>query len=173
MHFRQARPDEFFRIRRFYHDLTDRMQNAAYAPGWIKDVYPSPAMLRQALQKGELYLATEKEALIAAMIVNDQCTDGYQQADWPSGAGPGEVLTIHALGVDPRRQGQGLGKQMIAFVMGLAKAKGAKALRVDVLDGNMPALRLYPSLGFLHAGSIELFYENTGLCRFILFELPL
>ena len=173
MYIRQGQTEEFFKIRRFYHDLTDRMQNAAYPPGWIKDVYPSPAMLRQALQKGELFLAPQGERAIAAMIVNDQCTDGYQQAAWPSQAPPQETLTIHALGVDPRLQGRGLGKQMTAYGIGLAKAKGAKALRLDVLAGNTPALRLYPSMGFIYVGKIQLFYQNTGRCDFLLFELPL
>ena len=50
-------------------------------------------------------------------------------------------------------------------------AAGRSAL--DVLEGNLPAKKLYESVGFQYIERMELFYEDTGLAGFWLYELEL
>ena len=38
-----------------------------------------------------------------------------------------------------------------------------KAVRLDVLKGNVPAEMLYTGLGFAFVDSIQMFYEDTRL----------
>ena len=45
------------------------------------------------------------------------------------------------------------------------------ALWVD--NGNLPAVRLYESEGFRFVSRVELFYEDTGLTDFLLYEYAL
>ena len=48
-----------------------------------------------------------------------------------------------------------------------------KAIKLDVLKGNVPAERLYESMGFRYVDTVRLFYEDTGLAEFRLYELEL
>ena len=54
--------------------------------------------------------------------------------------------------------------------MKIAEDMGLKALRLDVLEGNLPAERLYEKVGFQYAGSLNIFYEDTGWADFNLYE---
>ena len=42
-----------------------------------------------------------------------------------------------------------------------------------MLNGNLPAVRLYESEGFRFVSRVELFYEDTGLTDFLLYEYAL
>ena len=82
-------------------------------------------------------------------------------------------MVIHALGVHPRFGGKGLGARMVEAAIAIARESGIKAIRLDVLEGNEPARRIYLACGFESITSVQMFYENTGLANFELFELAL
>ena len=84
-----------------------------------------------------------------------------------------EFMVIHMLGVHSDFAGRGLAKEMVRFAIETAGAAGMKAIRLDVLKGNVPAERLYPAMGFSYVDTIKLFYEDTGRVDFELFELVL
>ena len=46
-------------------------------------------------------------------------------------------------------------------------------MRLVVLDGNPAAVRLYQKSGFSYAGDMQIFYEDTGLADFHLYEYVL
>ena len=48
-----------------------------------------------------------------------------------------------------------------------------KAVRLDVLKGNVPAERLYKDMGFRYVDTLQLFYEDTGRVDFDLYELDI
>lgn len=50
------------------------------------------------------------------------------------------------------------------------EADGQKAVRLDVLVGNIPAKRLYESCGFEYRDKVTLFYEDTGVTDFEIYE---
>lgn len=167
---RLAAPDEFTKVRDFYHCLIDDMPKMRYHPMWEKGIYPSDAQLRAALADGELYLYTDGDELLAAMRVNHLTTEGYDRVRWQVDASPAEVTVIHMLAVAYRAQGAGLAKQMVRFVLEKAAREGGRAVRLDVLFGNLPAFKLYEGLGFQKVGTVKLFYEDTGLTDFALYE---
>lgn len=173
MEIRQAQIEEFDEVRTFYHTLIDEMRDAEYQPGWEKEIYPSDAELREALEAGWLYTGREDGGIAAAMIVNHRGNDGYRQAQWPTPAGDGETAVIHVLGVMPRCSGRGLGGEMVRYAIGLARRQGKKVVRLDVLNGNLPAERLYTGAGFQYVQTVSMFYEDTGWTDFLLYEYPL
>ena len=64
-----------------------------------------------------------------------------------AGVGPAaESLSIYSVAVDPARQGQGLGRRLMAGL--LAVLPRDRALVVEVDSGNRPALALYAAFGF-------------------------
>lgn len=169
---RQAETQEYSLVRAFYYELIDRMQNAQYKPGWQKGVYPADEYLRESLDKGDLYIGLLGEEISAAMIINHQCNEGYQKAKWEVEAAADEVMMIHALGVMPVHARKGFGADMVNAAIKLARTEHQKAIRLDVLCGNLPAERLYTGMGFCYRETQSMFYEDTGWTDFLLFEYP-
>ena len=170
---RIASEDEFESVRGFYHKMTDWLETAKYGPGWKKDIYPSPEELKSALKNKELWVADENGEYIASMILNSSSNEEYSQVKWNVAVEGNEVLLIHALGVAPEYHRKGISRSMVEHAINLAKSSGKKAMRLDVLNGNLPAEKLYPKFGFLHIDTIEMFYEDTGLTTYKLYELVL
>ena len=166
----QATPEEYQKIRAFYHSLIDALEGLEYHPMWQKDIYPAPEDLQKAIGEGWLYYGIEKGRIAAAMVLNRNCNPEYSKADWQIDAGPEEILVIHMLGVHRDFTGSGFGKELVRYALGFAEKTGAKAVRLDVLKGNIPAEKLYEGIGFKHITTIPLFYEDTGWTDFKLYE---
>lgn len=169
----KAAPADFAAVWAFYSQLIDDMADAAFHPGWKKGVYPAEEFIRSSLERGELYLARLDGAMAGAMVINHACVSGYETIGWAAAAAPEEVSVIHALGVSPALQGKGVAGEMVQEAVRLAREAGQKAIRLDVLKGNLPAQKLYTAAGFRYMGAVKLFYEDTGLTDFLLYELVL
>ena len=173
MKIRNATEQEFTIVRSFYHLLTDAMAGATYSPGWKKGIYPSDEDLRDALREQTLFVGTEDEEIVAAMVMNHACVEDYAMANWQADASPEEVTVLHLLGIHPSHRGKGLAKELVTWAITDAKNRGQKAVRLDVLTGNLPAERLYPSLGFRWIGSFDMYYPDTGRTKYELYEYVL
>lgn len=170
MKIRPAMPHEYGAVVTFYDQLIDEMQSALYKPGWEKGIYPAYDFLEESIRRQELYILLLDGEIAAAMVLNRACTDGYERIPWQIEAAPEEIAVIHALGLRPAFQGKGLAKTMVAEAIELCRERGDRAIRLDVLSGNEPALRLYPAMGFQYLGTLQLYYEDTGLTDFLLYE---
>jgi ribosomal protein S18 acetylase RimI-like enzyme len=62
------------------------------------------------------------------------------------------VLEVNGLGVDPRLQGQGVGRRLVEAAKQEASRRGARKLTLRVLSPNAGARRLYESCGFVVEG---------------------
>ena len=173
MEIRRAGKEEFEAVRAFYYAVIDAMQTAPYRPGWQKDIYPEPEFLRVSVERGELFLGEESGETVAAMVLNHDCNEGYAKVAWPTKAAPGEVLLIHALCVYAPCAGRGLAKELVRYAIDEARRLGMKAMRLDVLKGNVPAERLYPACGFRYVDTVVMFYEDTGWTDYEMYELAL
>lgn len=157
----------------FYASLIDKIKPTQYYPKWEKGVYPADEYLENAVKSGQMYITLCGEKIIGAMVVNNKCADGYDGAKWNVEASENEVTVIHILCVLPEFSGKGVGARMVRYAIKLAQENAQKAIRLDVLEGNLPAERLYKSVGFKCVGSVRLFYECTGLATFYLYEYEL
>lgn len=166
-------PCDFHEVQSFYWTLIEQMQDVEFHPGWEKGVYPADAFLKESLAAGELYALRADGKIIAAMVLNHQCNDGYNGTKWNVEAAVDEITVIHALGVLPQVHGQGVAPQMVEAAIQIARAKQQKAIRLDVLGGNIPALKLYEKFGFQYHRTVQMFYEDTGWTNFLLYELVL
>ena len=169
----KAEVEEYTEVRLFYHSLIDAIQGAEYHPMWQKDIYPDPDDLCSAIEEGTLYIGRCGERIAGAMVVNQKYNDEYEQASWPSALKAGEFLVIHMLGVHRDFTGRGFAKQLVQYAVDLASAAGKKAVRLDVLKGNVPAIRLYESYGFVYVETMTMFYEDTGWMEFALYEMKM
>ncbi len=169
----RARQDQFQAVRAFYHAVIDEVGQSRNSVGWKKDIYPSPEYLDQSIRAGELFIATESETIVGAMILNHQANAEYRKVRWITTANEADVTVIHALGVHPFFQRQGYARQMVRFAVEYARSQQQKTVRLDVLKRNVAAGKLYAGMGFQVLCTLPMFYDDTGWADFQLYEYPL
>lgn len=67
------------------------MIDSKYDIGWKKDIYPEPDFLLSSIAKGELFVGLINNQIIAAMIINHESNEGYNNFDWPTKASDNET----------------------------------------------------------------------------------
>ena len=170
---RPAALEDLAAVRSFYHSLIDAMETAVYKPGWKKDVYPSQAFLLRSIEQGAAFIGVCGGRIASCMVLDHSYNESYRAITWRVEAKDSELLVIHALGVHPDFARQGLAGQMVRKAIEIARSQGVKAIRLDVLEGNLPAEKTYTKLGFQYRGTVEMFYEDTGWTDFRVFEYVL
>ncbi len=168
---RRARQNEFATVRKFYHVLTDEMRDSEFYIGCQKDIYPTPEFLSKSIADGELFIGELDGEIAACMVLNHEYNDGYKKIRWSVEVDDEKLLVIHALGVRPKFSGRGVGKLMTRFALDFARRKNFKTMRLDVLDGNTPAEKLYTAEGFRFVDELKMFYEDTGWTTYKLYEI--
>lgn len=166
---RKSADTEYQLVKDFYDSLIDHISELEYGPAWEKGIYPSYEYLYASIQSQQLYIGLIENEIITAMIVNTAGNESYSVANWGETLEEGEFLVIHALGVMPAYTRQGIGRKMVEYVMN-ELAGSFRAIRLDVLKGNLAANRLYESLGFELCDTIQMYYEDTGWTDFELYE---
>ena len=166
----KAKPEEFQDVLTFYYSLIDALDGMKYTPAWKKDIHPAPEDIQNAIANGWLYYGMENGRIAASMILNQKYNEEYKKAAWKVDAAPDEILVIHLLGVHRDFTGHGFAKEMVRYAFTHAQSAGMKAIRLDVLKGNLPAEKLYESLGFEYITTLPMFYEDTGWMEFELYE---
>ena len=167
---RQAVWEDIPAVVELYDGVIDLFQAQTGNMGWRKGVYPTEADFRRAVRAGTLYVGEADGALAAGMVITQGTDESYGDPPWRVSAPDEETAVIHTLGVSPARTGQGLALGMIEGAVSLAREQGWKALRLDVLEENEPAHRLYRRAGFTYIATKKIWYESTGLASFLLYE---
>lgn len=170
---RKAEEDQYQAVMDLYYEIIDGMYGRNDSAGWKKDIYPEPDFVAESIQKGDLYIGLEDDEVIASMVLNHEYNEAYKEYDWPTKADDSEITVIHILGVHPSQMGRGVAKQLVRFAIEHARENGQKAIRLDVLKGNLRAEKLYPDVGFRYLDTLPMFYEDTGWMDFELYEYPL
>lgn len=173
MRLRQADMSEYAQIRSFYHNLIDRMKDQSSVIGWKKGIYPSDTYLSDSIEKGELFTLSDETGYLASVILNSEYNDGYNNAEWRIQCAEHELLVPHALGVRPDVQGRGIGKAVVRDIIETAKRLNKKTIRLDILAGNAAAVNMYKSTGFGFVQTQKMYYEDTGMTEYLLYELIL
>ena len=150
---KKAEERDYEQVRDFYHSMTDQMKERGYIITWVKDVHPLPEFLEESIKEGTLYI--------------------YRDIERTEDLNDSQFFVIHALGVHPDFTGKGVGRSMVEEAVRIAAENGARALRLDVLDTNEPAQKLYCRCGFGYRGTAKLYYENTGWRNFDMYEIVL
>ena len=89
---------------------------------------------------------------------------------WGAALEEDQVATVHMLGVNPGLQGQGIAHWAVRAAIQKARKMGKKAVRLDALSCNLPAQKLYRSMGFAEVGTARWQSTNLGWTDFVLYE---
>lgn len=146
MIFRKAEKEDFYKIRSLYWNLIDQEQDDSSFPHWRKGIHPSDEMMQDSIDKGDLYVLADGGEIAACVIANDEKVEGYADALWQIDSD--EVIVLHVLAVHPDYRGKGLARRLAENVIEQERKAGKKALRLDVIENNTTAEKLYQILGF-------------------------
>lgn len=171
MIFRKAAKEEFYKIRSLYWNLIDQEKDDPSFPRWKKGIHPSDEMIQDSIDKGDLYVLADGGDIAACVIANAEKVDAYSDAPWQIDSD--EVIVLHVLAVHPDHRGKGLARRLVENVIEQERKVGKKALRLDVIENNTTAEKLYQKLGFQYIQTKTLYYDVVGEMTFKLYELVL
>lgn len=81
------------------------------------------------------------------------------------------MIIPHALAVNPKFQNKGFGKKVVDYIIKIAKENNKKTIRLYVLASNKIVEKLYEKSGFKFIESKKMYYEDTGLTEYKMFEM--
>ncbi len=69
---------------------------------------------------------------------------------------------ITNIAIDPEYRGNGLGEELVLFMIDVAELKEIEALTLEVRVNNTAAIKLYEKLGFIGHGIRPKYYQDTN-----------
>jgi GNAT superfamily N-acetyltransferase len=119
-----------------------RLINAAFRveQPFIEGQRINPEGVRAYLQKGKFLLAEDSGGLAGCVYVELRGDRGY----------------LGLLGVDPPRQGTGLGRKLMDAAENYFRAAGCRAIDLRIVSARTPLPTFYRYLGYLETGTAPL-----------------
>ena len=165
-------PEDLDVLTSLYAQAVKYLESHVNYPKWHSD-YPCRDSIRSCIQAGTQFICTENGCPVGAVVLNEEPGGRYEAVSWASSLRQGEYLVLHTLAVSPACYGQGIGSKMVALCIQYARKNGYKAIRLDVVPGNVPAIRLYEKMGFTYAGTADLLRGIEDIPLFDLYEMNL
>ena len=88
-------------------------------------------------------------------------------------AKPDEIIIIHAFAVTSNLAGKGIGKEIFNQIKENSLKNNKKTIRIDIIDVNIGAKKVFEKLGFKYVGTAEITHQAVGLEKFHLYEFLL
>lgn len=170
---RRATAEDLDALTELYDRTVLHLEQTVNYPKWEYGIYPCRDSIAAAIGKGEQYLCEEKGELLGAFVFNEDPKGAYEKGQWKQELQEGQYGVIHTLAVAPEARNRDVGKAMVNFSVLEGTKRGYKALRIDVVPGNLPAIRLYEKLGFTYAGEEDLERNHPEIPTFALYERAL
>ena len=159
---RKATPQDLPQVEDTYNELFDHEAATVSYTNWKKGLSPPRDSARQAQEAGTLYVGEDEEGKIyGSVILNHIQPEEYVKIPWTFDAKPEEIVVIHTLCIRPSAARKGYGRQFCQFSEEFARQVGAKVIRLDTYEGNMPARSFYPTLGYRFAGSTRFHFQKV------------
>ena len=164
---RPATAADLNQVAAIYDEILDHEAATVSYTNWKKGSYPTRADAERALAAGTLFVGEGEDGqLYGCVNLNHIQPPEYASLPWSIPAREEEVLVIHTLCIPPSCAGRGHGKEFVRFAEEHGRSIGCKVIRLDTYEGNLPALTMYPRLGYSYVGETEFFFE--GFIREIL-----
>lgn len=160
-------------IEQLYIEAVSYLEAHTNFPGWKIGVYPIREDAEGALSENALFAVKEKEQVIGSFILKHTLEEGYKQADWGMESDYDKIYVIYTFVVHPTFQQKGIGQKIMEYIIDLGRREHMKAIRLDVVADNMPAIRMYERAGFQYVATVDLGYGMFGLNEFALYQMIL
>ena len=130
---------------------------------WTWGVYPAEDIVRDDIEKEQLYVAREDGRVAAVVCINCEQDDEYAAINWHYGVKPG---LFHRLAISPDAQGRGYGRAVLGEVCRILREMGCDSLRCDTYSLNAAALRCYDGFGMRRAGLFRFPWKTAPFVPF-------
>lgn len=158
----------------FYDCVVKYLCETINYPKWEYQIYPSEYSVREMTEKKCQFMCKDENGkIVGAFVLNEDPQGAYENVKWSQPLERGEYMVCHTLAVDPVRQGNGVGKRIVDYCIEYAKSHGYKAIRLDVVPDNIPAMKLYEKCGMTYVGDVDLERGITEIPLFSMYELVL
>jgi len=165
--------NDFETVKAVYTDVAENTPGIERYARWVYGKHPTDDSIRAYVDNGEMYVLTDGDQIAGAVAIVMHQDRDYEAVPWAENLANDEVATLHLLAVRPKYRGRALGNTILEQAVGLARRNGKKALRLDTLESNLPARRMYEKAGFSCRGKQRWYAENTGWTDFRLYEKEL
>ena len=157
-------------LEKLYNDLNDHLEKEVNYPGWRKGIYPVRQNAIDGVKHGNLYVSKYNGKIIGSIILSHEPEPAYYKAKWQFESDYSDVFVVHTFAVHPQFLKCGVGKALIDFSIECSIKSKVKSIRLDVYQGNIPAIRLYEKCGFKYIDTVDLGLGIYGLNWFKLYE---
>ena len=157
-------------LEQLYNDLNDYLEKTVNYPGWKKGIYPVRQNAIDGIKEGNLYVAKHDGKIVGSVILSHVPESAYYKAKWEFESDYSDVFVIYTFVVHPDFWKCGVGKSLMDFSIEHSINLKAKSIRLDVYEGNTPAIRLYEKCDFKYIDTVDLGLGNYGLKWFKLYE---
>jgi len=135
--FRLATPDNVEAVCEVYCDVCGWLHNVrGITDQWEGE--PAKEEIKELVNSGELYLALLQDEVAGAFKLNER--DHHWDDD-------GTALYVHALAVNRKFKGQGIGKAMLDWAGDEARRRGKQYVRLDCVNENARLKQVYLDAG--------------------------
>ena len=173
MQIRKCREADVAATGAFYDDVVLWLDHHINYPKWMYKIYPSESWVKQMTEAGEQYICVDGKKIVGAFVLNADPQGNYRKGNWSLDLPDGAYMVLHALAISPELQERGLGVEVVRFCTEKAKADSYRAIRLDIVPGNIPAKKLYEKTGFRYVVDADLERGIPHIPTFSLFELNL
>ncbi len=149
--FRPAAMEDYQEIRAMFQSAVHFMQSENIDQ-WDA-VYPDDATLLNDIKNRQMYLLTQNNAIVCAVVLNEEQDAQYSTGDWS--CKDIKIAVIHRLCVHPDFQNMGVGRDTMLRAERLLAQRGYAAIRLDTFAHNPKAIHLYARLGYRQAGTVR------------------
>jgi len=157
-------------LEQLYNDLNDYLEKEINYPGWKKGIYPVRQNAIDGIKHCNLYIAKYNGKIVGSLILSHEPEPAYYEVKWNFESDYSDVFVVYTFVVHPNFLKCGVGKALIDFSIEHSIKSHVKSIRLDVYEGNIPAIKLYEKCGFKYIDTVDLGLGNYGLNWFKLYE---
>lgn len=170
MELKLAKETDFKKLTDFYKYVISNTQNMEKCCRWNYGLHPTDEMIKSYITENAIYYIEENEEILGAASITLTQDENYHTVKWSLNLKDDEVAVIHILCVNPKKQKCGFAKKIMELVIDFARKQNKKAIRLDAINCNTPAHKLYESLGFKKCDVKNWYASNLGNIDFFLYE---
>ena len=168
--FRQGTINDTLEIEELYNSVSDYFSVNINYCGWKRGVYPAREDVEKDIADETSYVAIIDSKIAGVIVLSHEPVQNPDNGSWLIDAKPEEVFNIYRFAVHPGFSCCGIGTLILDFADKLAKEKGVKSVRLDVYEGNLPAIKSYEKHGYSYIDTVDLGLGCYGLDWFRLYE---
>ncbi|BCN31772.1 GNAT family N-acetyltransferase [Anaeromicropila herbilytica] len=157
-------------LENLYNDLNDYLEESVNYPGWKKGIYPIRQNATDGVKNRNLYVAKQNGRIIGSIILSHEPEPAYHTVKWAFESDYSDVFVIHTFVIHPLFMKSGVGTALMNFAEQHSIKSNVKSIRLDVYEGNMPAIKLYEKSGYQYIDTVDLGLHEYGLDWFKLYE---